>query len=399
MGPGEVLIHEEDDLKEFYLVTEGTLQIVQVGHRVDISKAVKHFKRMKRKEMEEKKKEQEKFFDNPLLIEQEVKKTPLKSEGEALESQRQYNVGDLFGDMTIITQKKWRNAKVFALEKTVLISFPTNQINRIIKEVSSKAEYLELQAFLELVFTDFKILSSSQQRKILDCFKPVDFPAGQSLIREGEVSDIAYLIKEGECRVFSTRNPLCDSVNANPKSKKKTDIDLRSIRGYMSHTTATYQFGILEKNQWVGEERILKKEEEPFDYTIEAKTNVKAFAISKQDAQKKFPKEFIESIQKEVQQRYKWIEQRAKNLARASTKVARMDPLSNKYDESLVVTSRKFPIASKVVLNNIRKKALIGTKSTAKKSILQAGAEMTLAKLFVPEKISVPSLALPCTLR
>eukprot|EP00831_Metopus_contortus_P063605 TRINITY_DN5616_c0_g2_i1.p2 TRINITY_DN5616_c0_g2~~TRINITY_DN5616_c0_g2_i1.p2 ORF type:complete len:115 (+),score=23.04 TRINITY_DN5616_c0_g2_i1:155-499(+) len=42
LKPGEVLVHEEDDLKEFYLVTEGTLQIVQVGHRMDIPLSLIH---------------------------------------------------------------------------------------------------------------------------------------------------------------------------------------------------------------------------------------------------------------------------------------------------------------------------------------------------------------------
>ena len=121
-----------------------------------------------------------------------------------------------------------------------------------------------------------------------------------------------------------------DAITAKDSQRKKPDMDLRSIRGYMSPTTSTYQFGILEKNQWAGEERLIKKSKGPFDYSITARTNVTAFVISKEEAIKKFPKEFMQFIEEQVVQRYKWIEERAKRLAITSTHVADMDPFNKR---------------------------------------------------------------------
>ena len=100
--------------------------------------------------------------------------------------------------------------------------------------------------------------------------------------------------------MFSTRNPLIDFEDFLMKKKSRKDVDLRTKRGFLSPTMNTYQFGILEKNQWAGEERLLKNKEVPLDYSIVARTTVKAFVISKKDAQKKFSKELMEFIEKEM---------------------------------------------------------------------------------------------------
>ena len=36
LAPGEVFVKEEDELKDYYLVADGTLQQVQVGQKVEI---------------------------------------------------------------------------------------------------------------------------------------------------------------------------------------------------------------------------------------------------------------------------------------------------------------------------------------------------------------------------
>ena len=40
--------------------------------------------------------------------------------------------GTLFGELSNVRQKKWRHAFIFALEPSLVIEFPNNQINRII---------------------------------------------------------------------------------------------------------------------------------------------------------------------------------------------------------------------------------------------------------------------------
>jgi len=57
--------------------------------------------------------------------------TPIKVE----ENQRRkiYKPGDLFGDLTLITCKKWRHANVRALEDSSVLVFNNAYINKIIK--------------------------------------------------------------------------------------------------------------------------------------------------------------------------------------------------------------------------------------------------------------------------
>ncbi len=54
--------------------------------------------------------------------------SPQKSDAKNL-----YKPGALFGELTPITQKKWRHSTVFALEKTSLLVFNNYQISKIVK--------------------------------------------------------------------------------------------------------------------------------------------------------------------------------------------------------------------------------------------------------------------------
>lgn len=196
------------------------------------------------------------------------------------------------------------------------------------------------------------------QQKIFDSFRGVDFYPGQYLIKEGDIGDEAFLIKEGECSIESRRNPLSYAATKE-FGNKKVDVSLRTQRGYLSKTLNTLQYGILQKNQWAGEERLIKSEEEPFDYSIIALTKVRAYAITKNDAKKKLPREIMLKIMKNVDQRIKWFSERAKSLITASIAVAKMDPSQEKYDEQLAIISKKYPAAMPSVLTNIRKKQFI----------------------------------------
>ena len=68
------------------------------------------------------------------------------------------------------------------------------------------------------------------------------------------MSPEAYLIKEGECSVQSKRNPLTIIKKPVLGGVKNIDIVLRTKRGFLSETINTFQFGKLEKHQWVGAE-------------------------------------------------------------------------------------------------------------------------------------------------
>jgi hypothetical protein len=122
----------------------------------------------------------------------------------------------------------------------------------------------------------------------------------------------------------------------------------------------------------------LKQREEPFDYSIVARTQVTAYAVEKEDAQKKFSKELMAFIERCVQQRYQWISDRAKNLAQTSTAVAKMDPQSTRYDENLRNASKKFPTATRTVLTNIRKRQMLAKSLPPARNIFQSTEALAL---------------------
>eukprot|EP01022_Parablepharisma_sp_SALTPOND_P014651 TRINITY_DN200_c0_g1_i1.p1 TRINITY_DN200_c0_g1~~TRINITY_DN200_c0_g1_i1.p1 ORF type:complete len:428 (+),score=37.72 TRINITY_DN200_c0_g1_i1:1395-2678(+) len=208
---------------------------------------------------------------------------------------------------------------------------------------------------------------------------------GQHLIKEGEIGSLAYIIKEGECTIESAKNPLSIAEALQGKTRKTRVVDtyLKTKRGFLSKTMNKFQFGILGKNQWVGAERLIKKFEEPFDYSAIAISKVRVFALTKKDAQK-FPNEFRDYIVNTVHSNYKWIEGRAKHLIESSNELARMDPSEANYDQSLAEAKKRFPAATPYVITNIRKKQLL------QKTISQVASNNYFASR---NSVSLPQIA------
>jgi hypothetical protein len=174
-----------------------------------------------------------------------------------------------------------------------------------------------------------------------------------------------------------------------------TDVSLRTKRGFLSSATNCFQFGILEELQWCGEERLLKNTNEPIGYSIVAKNKVRAFAISRDDAQKKFTIEITNYIKSVAEQRYKWVLDRAKHLVKASVKVANMDPSEIKYDDNLTEHAKKYPIATTYVLTNIRKKNILEAlmkKSGQSKKVTVATRNPQILSLVIAKNEAIKVL-------
>ncbi len=152
---------------------------------------------------------------------------------------------------------------------------------------------------------------------------------------------------------------------------------LKTRRGFLSQSTSSLTFGLLESKQWAGEERLLRNEDEPAEYSIAARTQVRAYEISRADARKKLPTELMLFLVRLVEQRYLWIEQRTKYLVEKSRAVASMDPSKEKYDENLTETKKRYPAASAYVINNIRKKHFLLKQQNQQRPVTIASASMT----------------------
>lgn len=67
--------------------------------------------------------------------------------------------------------------------------------------------------------------------------------------------------------------------------------------GYLSQTTNSFQLGIIGENQWTGDENLVFKDN-PFPFSIVAKTKIQSLMISKSDLLSgKIPRDLIISLE------------------------------------------------------------------------------------------------------
>ena len=45
------------------------------------------------------------------------------------------NPGSIFGELILITQKKWRHADIYALEQSTILGFSNNYLNKLLKVI------------------------------------------------------------------------------------------------------------------------------------------------------------------------------------------------------------------------------------------------------------------------
>jgi len=161
--------------------------------------------------------------------------------------------------------------------------------------------------------------------------------------------------------IESNKNPLTAAQIKNGskiQSTKIIDTLLKTKRGFFSNTMTKFKFGILGKNQWVGSERLIKKYEQPFDYSAIALSQIKGFSITKSDATK-FPNEFRNFISHIVDEHYEWMEKRAKFLIETTNNLAKLDPTEENYDLRMAEVKKRYPAANSQAIANIRKKQVL----------------------------------------
>eukprot|EP00347_Sterkiella_histriomuscorum_P007674 403348008 len=78
---------------------------------------------------------------------------------------------------------------------------------------------------------------------------------GSFMITEGQKISHVYLVKEGECKIISSKMPI---IHKNEKSKfgQLFQRDLLQNKSYFSKTTSQFQLGIISQKEWIGNEDI-----------------------------------------------------------------------------------------------------------------------------------------------
>ncbi len=116
-------------------------------------------------------------------------------------------------------------------------------------------------------------MTSFQKKYFVRQITPKYFQIGEKLISEGEGLKNIYLIRQGECKVYSSINPAHVKISSTGQIGFIKPVKLPAIKqpmGYKSITTNTCQLGIKGPGQWVGEDLLAGDAQDTHKYSVVA---------------------------------------------------------------------------------------------------------------------------------
>lgn len=114
----------------------------------------------------------------------------------------------IFGDEYELSGKKWRPQFVVACEEqTKLFILDSETVVKINKKLNEGDKYKEQVNFLKQPIYGFEKISAMARSRIIRCLTEKKMYPGMKLVEEGKSYNSAFIIKQGECVLMSTRNP------------------------------------------------------------------------------------------------------------------------------------------------------------------------------------------------
>ena len=105
------------------------------------------------------------------------------------------------------------------------------------------------------------------------------------------------LIREGDCELFSSRNPLKYEFTENGQvAFNKDAAQFGADKGYLSKTLLRFRLGILSSKSWVGDQIVLESKR-PRMFTVVAINRVVAYEVAIKDFFLRMPPEYIKWMQ------------------------------------------------------------------------------------------------------
>jgi cGMP-dependent protein kinase len=117
------------------------------------------------------------------------------------ERKKTLSVGDNFGELALI-HDNLRSATVITFENTGLWGLDRDTFKNALKAISQES-YEENMQFLNLV-DFFQYLNDAQKEALVNSLTIYKFSKGDMIVREGDIGDLFYIIKEG--KVICSRN-------------------------------------------------------------------------------------------------------------------------------------------------------------------------------------------------
>ena len=107
--------------------------------------------------------------------------------------------GDSFGEVGLL-QDAPRSATTVALEKCMLWGLSRREFRQVLEKMNFE-KYSENLRFIE-EFAFFKALTTKQKENLANCMHAESFPIGAKVVKEGEMGNAMFFIKEGAAVVM-----------------------------------------------------------------------------------------------------------------------------------------------------------------------------------------------------
>eukprot|EP00830_Metopus_es_P004066 TRINITY_DN13765_c0_g1_i1.p1 TRINITY_DN13765_c0_g1~~TRINITY_DN13765_c0_g1_i1.p1 ORF type:complete len:491 (+),score=64.74 TRINITY_DN13765_c0_g1_i1:382-1854(+) len=255
-------------------------------------------------------------------------------------------------------------------------------------EENSNIQFKSLLAFLTESIPKFDQLSGHLRERLCRFFKEVVILPGREIIKEGALPTHACLIREGECLIMSMQNPIPSSgTHEKPvpadkgkiskesastsqqcfliKNLSKQVSPAKTLRGYMSLSTNTFQYRTISSKEWFGEEVLLLDEisDLKFEYSVISKTKVVILEISRENL-KKFPRDITNWFRRNAKEKTIWHKYRKGELTESVGNIYNMDPRTGFLDEAFVQLKKKFPQANSQLTTQLHKQNFLTEEET-----------------------------------
>jgi len=114
---------------------------------------------------------------------------------------KEFTVGAVFGELALLYNAP-RAATITAKTESICWSLDRPTFNAIVKEAAIKKrnKYEEFMKTVQI----FQTIETYELMKILDGLKPVDYKAGEQIIKEGDEGNVFFLLESGEAYAMKT---------------------------------------------------------------------------------------------------------------------------------------------------------------------------------------------------
>jgi hypothetical protein len=220
-----------------------------------------------------------------------------------------------------------------------------------VQDIQEVARKLEDSEFLKNNIPGLDNMIIKKRDNIIGIFQRFEYPLPKMSLTtmEGEIpcdKSKICIIKQGECKIFSSRVPVV--MNEQSKmSKKRKKVHIASKNGYFSDTINSLQICNVGRGHWIGDEALVMGEGVPYPFSVITNSRVIVYETTVEKFKLNLPKDTIYALLKNCKKKLRFLEDRVKNICRSVSEVAKWDNYYNEYTERVTEVTQMFSKASK----------------------------------------------------